>query len=518
MRPLTLVPLLLFLACGEDRPAAGTPDEATEAQRPADRDAWWTGATMRASGSERVLAPREWRVLLASGRKFGFAADAAWWEPKSKLAYERILALDSEDLEANSAVGRKTLQSIPGFGELWTRILEARVQNPAMDQLLDQYGIWIEEERPIFLTEDDYQIAFSKIRSARGHLDRMESDKEYAALQIALERVPSQLRDYPSVRARAGPFLLFLASPDLRRIEGESDKAEDERLGALRTRYEKQLAERAKVLEALVADLQKLYPELAKRHPIAADSFFFIWIFADPGWYSDFLDAIRREQPANRYRCGFFNAKDMWGYLFVPRAPEVAPPKHGEETANDEPDPESRVRETLAYIGAKQLMRHWARDPKDRFSNRLDKSRAYWLKEGWPGYMAARRVAKPSVGPTLKEGWRFGRVFPALQDIIERESRLELARFVEAAPETEEDAQEMVQNFGLRRYFVDLAWLVTQQLNEADRRKAFEQYLISQIEAARKGNAESFAEAFGLKDEGDWATLEDAVYDSLEGS
>jgi len=40
-------------------------------------------------------------------------------------------------VEANGAVGRKTLQSIPGFAELWRRINEARVHNAPIEELLD---------------------------------------------------------------------------------------------------------------------------------------------------------------------------------------------------------------------------------------------------------------------------------------------------------------------------------------------------------------------------------------------
>jgi len=519
MRLLTWIPLLFFVACGGGEDASDSSGEgaASTSSAPTDRDAWWKGATRRPSGAERVLAPRELRAVLANGRRHGFDGDAAWWEPNAKWAYARILALDSDDVEANSAMGRKTLQSIPGFAELWKRIGNARVYNPAMEELLDQYAMWIAEERPVFLTEDEYQIVLSKFRIARAHLDRMEKDPEYAALQIALERVPSQLRDYPSVRARAGPFLLFLAAPDLRRIEGESEESENERLATLRERYTVQLAEHAKVLDALLSDIRELYPDLAQRHPIRPDAFFFVWIFTDPGWYRDFVSSIARARPESKYRSGFFNRKDMWSYVYVPRPAETVKPKDGEEPADDQPDPTTQLRETLAYVGAQQLLRHWARDPADRFSNRLDKSRAYWLKEGWPTFLAARRVKKPSVGPALDDGWRFGRAFPELRDIVQRESRLELFRFQEAAPEVEEGAPEPVSNFGLIRHFTDLSWLFVRHLNGDARRKAFEQFLLSQIEATSRGDADALAEALGLENEGDWVALEGAVYDAIEG-
>jgi len=512
MRPVTLLPLLFLIACGGDEAPADSSESEVVVAAPADRDAWWKAATQRATGAERILAPRELRTILATARNYGFDGDAEWWQPKAKWAYARVLALDPDDVEANSAVGRKTLQSTPGFTELWKRISEARVFNVAMEELLDQYGIWVSEERPVFLSEDEYAVVLSKLRVARQHLDRMENDAEYAALQRALERIPSQLRDYPSVQARAGPFLIFFAAPDLRRIDGEPEAAEDERLAALRERYRVQLAEHAAVLNGLIEDIEKLYPELNKRFPVPTESFFFLWIFSDPGWYADFVEEIAPARPTDKYRCGFFNRKDMWGYAFLPRAPESTAPQD-----DAGPDPANQLRETLAYIGAQQLLRSWARDPKDRFSNRLDRSRAYWLKEGWPTFLAARRVTKPSVGPALADGWKFGRVFPPLTDIVQRESRLELQRFRESPPEEEEGAPEPLSNFGLIRHFTDLSWLLVQHLHNDVRRKAFEKYLLSQIEATQKGTSESFAKAFGLKDEGDWIALEDAVYDAIEG-
>ena len=117
------------------------------------------------------------------------------------------------------------------------------------------------------------------MRNAAKHLDRMDSDSEYAALQLSLERIPSQLRDFPSVHTRVGPFLVFYAARDLQRIEGEPEAAEDERLRALQLKYETELAEFASVLTGLQQDIGKLYPELSKRYPVKKDEFFFLWIF-----------------------------------------------------------------------------------------------------------------------------------------------------------------------------------------------------------------------------------------------
>ncbi|MHC4954077.1 MAG: hypothetical protein ACYTGZ_09315 [Planctomycetota bacterium] len=525
MRSFALLLCLLVAACGGEDPKVDAPSGDTPASKPKDRDVWWKASTERPGGAKLVLAPREVRVLLADGRRLGYNRDAAWWSPKKKWAYEQILGLDPEDVEANAAVGRKTLQAVPGFEQLWIRMLEAKVYNTAIEELLEQYQPWVDEERPIFLTESEREIAIAKLRSARKHLDRMDSDPEYAALRHALERVPSQLKDYPAVHVRTGPFLVFFAAPDLRRIKGESEEAEDQRLEELRARYEKQLKERVAVLDALLKDIEKSYPKLAKRHTLAPTTFFFMWIFSDPVWYTEFAESIARQRLQNRYRCGFFNPKDMWGYLFLPRAPEGAPAA-GEERpelpdgipgAHLEIDPETQLKESLAYIATQQLLRHWGRDPKDDFSNRLDRSRAYWLKEGWPTFMAARRVAKPSVGTAVAEGWRFGRVFPPIQRIVERESRLALFRYQEPPPDEEAGGAERVLNFGVVRYFTDLACLLVQNLNTDAKKEKFEEYLISQIEATQPGTVEAFAKAFGLKTEQAWLELEDAVYDAIEG-
>jgi hypothetical protein len=503
---------LFLLACGESETA---PKSQPAESAAVDRDEWWTGATKTTLGKQRLLAPRELRGLLFFGRSHGFDADQEWWGPKSKWAYANILKLDPDDVEANASVGRKTLQSVAGFDSLWKRMAEARVYNDAIEELLEQYQPWIAEGRPVFLDAGEIEIVVAKMRRASEHLDRMDNDTEYAALQLSLERIPSQLRDYPSVQARAGPFLVFFAARDLSRIEGESEQAEDERLQALREQYQKQLDERCKVLTELLTDIGKLYPDLASRYPLAKDDFFFLWIFGDPEWYSEFSEAIRVSRPESRYRCGFFDKKGGWSFLYLPRKAEVAEATGDEEAVPpDIVEPEAQLRESMAYLAAQQLLRHWGRDPVDPFRNRLDRSRAYWLHEGWPTFMAARRVAKPMVGPALEEGWRFGREPPPLRRIVERESRLDLFRYRE--PEPEQGAEQPIFNLGIRQHFTDLAWLMVGHLNQPKTRKQLEAYLLSQTEATAKGDADGFAAAFGLKNEAAWQDLEYAIYDPLD--
>ena len=521
MRAFALICLIFLpVACGEE--SAAPKEAAWTPEAPTGRDAWWKAATESAGGTRLVLAPREVRGLLASARRFGFDDDAQWWAPRSKWAYQQILSLDPDDVEANGAVGRKTLQSIDGFAPLWQRIVDAKIFTPEMIELVEMYGEPVDENRAVFLSESEFQIETARLRAAKEHLDKMAGNPEYAAFQLAIERVPSRLRDDPSVHVRVGPFLVFFAARDLRHIEGETDASEEKRVGALRENYERKLKERTQVLQGVVKDLTKLYPELARRHPLRPEQFFFLWIFGDPEMYQDFVESFVAGRPESTYRCGFFHRKDGWGYLYLPRAPEMAEPQDpehaepGEEVVVREvPDPEQQLKESLAFIATQQLLRHWARDPADRFSNRFDKSRAYWLKEGLPAYIAGRQMKKPVVGPALSEGWRFGREFPVLQRVIERESRLELRRYRE--PDPEPDGEQPVTNLGMRRHFADLSWLLVRYLNDDARRKQFESYLISQIEASKPGKATALAEALGLKTEADWRRLEDAVYDTIEG-
>ncbi len=526
MRLVAVICLLLFVACGGETtsPKGSWVDhDANATAAPADRDVWWKAATETAGGTKLVLAPREVRRVLVTGRKRGYDGDGEWWAPRSKWAYQQILALDPEDVEANGAVGRKTLQSIAGFAPLWQRIAEAKIFTEEMIELMEMYGEQVDQDRAVFLSEAEYQIEIARLRAAKQHLDKMTGDPEYAAFQLALERVPSRLRDDPSVNVRVGPFLVFFAARDLRRIDGENEAAETARIDALRANYTKKLKERVKVLDGLVKQIPKLYPELAKRHALRPDQFFFIWIFGDPEMYQEFVENFVAGRPESPYRCGFFHKKDMWGYLYLPREPEGAVPvpvpddeNPGEvQVAHELAKPEAQLKESLAFIGAQQLMRHWARDPADRFSNRLDKSRAYWLKEGLPAYLAGLQVDKPSVGPALEEGWRFGREFPPLERILERESRLSLRRYQE--PEAEPEGKQPVQNLGVVRYFSDLSWLVVRYLNGDARRKKFEQYLLSQLEATKSGKVTGFAEAMDLLGEDEWQRLEDAVYDTIEG-
>jgi hypothetical protein len=257
--------LLLLAACGEKAgapPAPGTP-------LPPDRETWWNEATRLGSGGERVLAPRELRALLEEGRRFGYDADAEWWGQRGAWASERILELDTDDVEANALSGRRSLQSIEGFDAVWKRMVETRAPSEQMAELLDQYGPWVEEGRPVFLTREEFEVVRARLRQAAAHLDRLDQDQGYAAEQRALVQVKSSVHaDYPFVHARVGSFLVFYSTRDLARDPEADPAGEEMRLAGQRDLRQKRLEEWTGVYRDLVEDLRALYPETWAAHPL----------------------------------------------------------------------------------------------------------------------------------------------------------------------------------------------------------------------------------------------------------
>ncbi|MHC4731401.1 MAG: hypothetical protein ACYS6Z_12550, partial [Planctomycetota bacterium] len=248
---LRLFLLILFLgACAREESAAPAPGGAPAV----DRDTWWNRATLRPSGKERILAPRELRALLAEARWRGFDADAAWYGQRSRWAYKRILSVDHEDLEANAGTGRRTLQSIEGFSALWTR-------------LLDRYGAWVVEEEPIFLERDEFEVEKARLREAAKHLERMGSDPEYAAVQRALRHVKHSFHgDYPFLYIKTGPFLVFYTARDLQRDPEAEEAGETERVTTRKEYYRRRLQQWIGVYGELLKDIRKLYPQVWKKY------------------------------------------------------------------------------------------------------------------------------------------------------------------------------------------------------------------------------------------------------------
>jgi hypothetical protein len=508
--------LLLTCACQEQTPQAAKDDPGPAEKPPASREAWWTGATAMPSGAERVLAPREMRALLRAGERYGFDADQEWWKQRQDWVFDRILEMDPDDEQANAGKGFKTLQSIAGFKELWIAMLEARVTSEDIDGLIELYDHKVQAEEPIFLRAEAFALEQARLKRARAHLDRLQRDPQYEALQVALARVRgSSLNDYPFVHHQAGPFLLFLCARDLQRIEGEDAAAEDQRVADREDFYKKQLEALAGLYTDLLADIERLYPKLWKQYAPKPREIYYQWIFGDPGWYQDYLERIQKENPESPYRSGFLNAATGWAFLYVTPEPEERKDKDGNVIPHTGPEAAAVLRETAAYLAASQLMHRWGKDPAG-VENRLDRSRAYWLKEGWPAYLGSRRVKEPLVGPRLVLARQAHAILPDLSLVVERESRLELSLFREPAHEFGEDEDDERAQIFVRQAFSDLAFLLVRYLNDDKRREAFERYLLTQI-AGQKAGLDWFEECFGVDGERGWRKLQRAVYDTING-
>lgn len=475
--------VLLLGACEREESVAPAHAEAA----PVDRDTWWNGATLRPSGKERILAPRELRGLLAEARRRGFDADAEWFGQRARWAYKRILTLDPEDLEANAGTGRRTLQSIEGFAALWARMAEARTPSDVIVELLDRYGGWVLEEEPIFLDHDEYEVEKARLREAARHLDRMSADPEYAAVQRALRHVKHSFHsDYPFFYVKAGPFLVFYTARDLQRDPEADETAEAERVATREEYYRRRLEKWVGVYAALLGDIRELYPHVWNKHGLDPNVVFHQWIFGERSWYVDFLERLHKEELAPPHRTGFYHGATGWAYLYEPAedAGEVVP-------------------ETAAYLAAVQILRRWARDRRDPTVNHLDRSRHYWFKEGWPSFLAARRVKESTVGRILQPAaWQL----PSLESVVERRSRIDQQTYLLPAEDTALPAPD--------GGYTDLAWLLMGYLQE-HQADACERFLLSQIEGT-DGRTEWFGECFGVSTAAEWSKLERAVFARLK--
>ncbi|HEX5136272.1 MAG TPA: hypothetical protein VFY93_04815 [Planctomycetota bacterium] len=486
---LSLLALLLALgACSEER--GGTPPTAPGTPSRPDRDTWWNEATGAGSPAERVLAPRELRQLLAEGRRFGFDADADWWGRRGAWAAERILELDPEDLEANALAGRETLQSIDGFPATWKRIVDTRAATPEMVEMLDEYGPFVEEGRPVFLSREELDIERARLGQMAAYLDRLEGDPAYAAEQRALVYVKASVHaDYPFLHERVGPFLVFYAARDLA-LDPEAKPAEEEqRLAGRREVYRKRLADWTRVLPDLVEDLRTMFPDAFKAHALEAGELLPLWVFGDRDWYQDLALRIRRDDEEAPYRMGFLQSATGWAYL-------VEPP---DEAAMD------LFRETAAYLGALQILRHWARDAEDPTINHWNRSEDYWFKEGLPAFLASRRVKVPIEGQAFRDALEM----PRLDAVVGRRGRLdrfEPLRF----PEEAGGQPAPLPDGG----YTDLAWLLVRHLAK-ERRQELERFLRAQVEGTGKGFG-LFEECFEVKGSAAWRELQRATYASIE--
>ncbi len=491
---------LLFgvAACSESGPTPPTDSPAVSSSVnptnvPANPGEWWKAATVRASGRERVLAPRELRALLDEGRNRGFDRDADWWSKHVAWAHARILEVDPEDPDANAGVGNKTLQEIPGFREIWEKMLAAD-PTEEISELLDDYEVQVTAGRAVYLDEQEFALLTQRFRKAQTHLERVAADPEYVALRRALRQVRrGAVSDYPFVYVKSGPFLVFFTARDLQMISGEDEALERQRLTARRAFYRKSLEKWVGVYSELVADLAKAYPQLWKQRRPGKGDLFCQWVFGEREWYVSFAERVRKDGAEAPYRCGFYHGGTGWAYLYDP---EAAGDKDGRADAAEV------RRESAAYLAATQLLRHWGDDPNDRTMNRLDRSRAYWLKEGWPAYIATRQMKTPIVGRVFQTKW----TLPPLRDVIQRRSRLDRSALLQRQGDAWDG--RTLPGGG----YTDLACHVVRWLHE-HKKDALLRFLESQTGGGKRGIA-WFEECFGIGKAG-WGRFENGVYAGL---
>lgn len=489
-------------------PAGG--EKVRTAEAPPERESWWARATTRASGAERILAPRELVALLEEGRRLGFAADAAWWAERERYASERILELDPDDESANRAAGRRVLQDFPGFASLWERILGTRASHPTIDALLDAYDFRVQANRPVFLDEDAWARAAAWLADAKAHLDRLDADPEYAALRSVFQTIRGDgaLHGYPHVHVRAGPFVVFYTARDLARIPGEDEHAEAKRLEALREKYRIALEPLRKAYEALLEDVRTSYPELWAARPLGPGDLFVQWIFAEESLYRDFCERTAARAVVRPGRAGHFRRKDGWAFLYEPEPPSQAEPSDAKGPA-EKPDAHP-LAETAAYLGAWQLLHRWSTDPKSPRTRHLDTARALWVQEGFAAWLAARRVSKSAVGGVVRAALAKRRPLPPVERVVDRESWHELAAYREPVETGEHDDAPPLT---VAEAFTDLAWLLTEVVREEPRRAAYVRLFRAQLE----GRKEDFRECFGISRHEDWKPLDEAVRARAQG-
>jgi hypothetical protein len=255
----------------------------------------------------------------------------------------------------------------------------------------------------------------------------------------------------------------------------------------------KRLADWAGVYEQLLGDMKALFPEAFAAHPLDADDLIPQWVFADREWYADFAERVRRDDEESPYRLGFLHRASGWAYLAEPA--EAATPKLFVETA--------------AYLGALQILRRWARDPKDPTINHWDRSEDYWFKEGLPAFLASRRVDGPIEGEALKGPWEM----PHLDTVVARRGRLgrfEGPRFQRDPAAGLPEGIPPLEDGG----YTDLAWLLVRHLAEK-RRPQLERFLRAQVEGEGKG-IRFFEECFEVTGSAAWDALQRATYAWIE--
>jgi hypothetical protein len=360
--------------------------------------------------------------------------------------------------------------------------------------MLEQYGPWVEEGRPVFLTAEEFEVERARLGEARRYLEGLDRDPGYAAEQrLVLQVKASAHGKYPFVHLRAGPFLLFYAARDLARDPEAAPAEEEQRLLGCREIRAKRLAEWASVHRELIEDLRTLYPETWAARAPDPQRLIPQWIFGEREWYEDFVSRVRRDDEEAPYRLGFVHSATGWAYLCEPL----------------EAKDSDLFLESAAYLGALQMLRLWARDTKDPTVNHWDRSEDHWFKEGLPAFLASRRVKNPIEGQALRGPW--GK--PSLSLVMQRRGPLDHRVFflTPTADALEQGGFLFPPDSG----FTDLAWLLVRHLNGEELRPRFERFLRAQVEGTGKGMT-FFEECFDIQGLDGWDELQRATYASIE--
>ncbi|MFQ5845100.1 MAG: hypothetical protein ACE5JG_08945, partial [Planctomycetota bacterium] len=332
----------------------------------------------------------------------------------------------------------------------------------------------------------------AELKQVESHLERLASDRRYASIQKTLSRVRVHpaLSAFPFVHAEAGPFLVFYSARDLTVIEGEDPEEERARVRARREVYRKLLETRAHVYRELLEDLHELYPSAVEARPLPTGRVFIQWVFADAPTYSRYLDLIDARPIISRPgRRGHLDPRNGWAVLY-----------------DDTGDDEGPVLETAAFLAAHPVLRAWIAKPEGG-GDPLGRVEALWLLEGWPAFLAARRVPKPEVGDVVGGMFKGGARLPPVRRVVEQRSWHDVNR----EPATKVGDDDEVDPVHIRTAtFPGLAWSLVEALHQGANRARMTRFLLSVLGGDRGGSGR-FETVFGIRGEGDWRGLDESL-------
>ena len=169
--------------------------------------------------------------------------------------------------------------------------------------------------------------------------------------------------------------------------------------------------------------------------------------------------------------------------------------------------PSQRRQPHGTYLAAQQLLLRWSRDSKAGNRTAYDRSHALWLLEGWPSYIAARRVKDPEIGRRVQTFFKQGARLPKVQRIVEQRNWYDLNK----EPAGEMEDFEEIAPVPIRNWsFPDLSWALVTALHEPKHRASTALFL-RQVVGGERGDASQFEENFRIKIKSDWDALDLAL-------